>query len=99
MPHSQTFTLKVNPPRWRIWVEPVSLPNGGTTGLVHWTVRLDGTWFSPYDFRAWPLEHQHLLVEMQPSNAIADKVSLVLGSTTSLTNTPHTKGVDLAGWR
>ena len=86
------FDYSSKQPRWRIWVD------GKTNATVHWSVRLDASWFSPFAFRAWPLEHQHLLMEFQLPPSISSSVSISLGSVAPLANAPHIKGVDLAGW-
>ncbi|KAG1680754.1 hypothetical protein FOA52_008087 [Chlamydomonas sp. UWO 241] len=90
-PNLMAFRYEDISPRWRIW-----LSGDGTT--VNWAVRVDADWFSVYDFRAWPLEHQHLLIEMQPSVSIASRVALRFASTESVANTPHSKGEDLPGY-
>ena len=92
MPNLLSFDYQANQPRWRIWIDALD------NKTVHWSTRLDATWFSPFDFRAWPLEHQHLLMEFQLPASISSQVSLALGSTAPIQNAPHVKGVDLAGW-
>ncbi|KXZ48354.1 hypothetical protein GPECTOR_28g761 [Gonium pectorale] len=79
-------------PRWRINAN-------STSGTVTWSTRLVGTWYTPLDFRAYPFDHQHLLLEL----AIADSQSAVAGlrweHVAKLNNTAHTKGADMSGWR
>ncbi|KXZ48943.1 hypothetical protein GPECTOR_24g233 [Gonium pectorale] len=70
-----------------------------SSGTVTWSTRLVGTWYTPLDFRAYPFDHQHLLLEL----AIADSQSAVAGlrweHVAKLNNTAHTKGADMSGWR
>ncbi|KAG2494258.1 hypothetical protein HYH03_007613 [Edaphochlamys debaryana] len=70
-----------------------------SSGIVTWSARLVGTWYSPFDSRAYPFEHQHLLLELGLSDAQAHTASLRWEQVAKLNNTPHTKGADLAGWR
>ncbi|KAG2482748.1 hypothetical protein HYH03_018342 [Edaphochlamys debaryana] len=79
-------------PRYRILADPSS-------GTVMWSVRLVATWYSPFDFRAYPFEHQHLLLELGLADSQAAQAGLRWEHVAKLNNTPHTKGADLAGWR
>ncbi|KAG2483983.1 hypothetical protein HYH03_017150 [Edaphochlamys debaryana] len=78
--------------RYRIRVDP-------QRGVVTWSTRLYGTWYSPFDFRAYPFEHQHLLLELGLADSQAAQAGLRWEHVAKLNNTPHTKGADLAGWR
>ncbi|KAG2484498.1 hypothetical protein HYH03_016727 [Edaphochlamys debaryana] len=70
-----------------------------TSGIVTWSTRLVATWYSPFDFRAYPFEHQHLLLELGLADSQAAQAGLRWEHVAKLNNTPHTKGADLAGWR
>ncbi|KAG2438169.1 hypothetical protein HXX76_005776 [Chlamydomonas incerta] len=69
-----------------------------SSGVVTWSTRLVGTWYAPFDFRAYPFEHQHLLLEMSIASYQAQDAGLVWQHVAKLNNTAHTKGADLAGW-
>eukprot|EP00198_Chlamydomonas_reinhardtii_P002391 XP_001691727.1 ligand-gated ion-channel [Chlamydomonas reinhardtii] len=69
-----------------------------TSGTVTWSTRLVGTWYAPFDFRAYPFEHQHLLLEISIASYQALAAGLVWEHVAKLNNTAHTKGADLAGW-
>lgn len=94
--------------RWRIWVDPVTTVstsiNGTTTNVttasnrVHWVARLTAEYQSPFDFRAWPFEHQHLLFELQVPAALGDRMYLVMGQAALADHTPHHKGDQVPGW-
>ncbi|KAG2450752.1 hypothetical protein HYH02_004589 [Chlamydomonas schloesseri] len=98
-----------------IWLPSVELPNliaydqdqlpryrisaNATSGTVTWSTRLVGTWYAPLDFRAYPFDHQHLLMELTIADSQSHAVGLVWEHVAKLNNTAHTKGADLAGWR
>jgi hypothetical protein len=59
---------------------------------VMWITRVIGTWFSPYDFQAFPFDTQHLLLELELSPTLSSTTYLESGSTNRLSRTPHTTG-------
>ncbi|KAG2438135.1 hypothetical protein HXX76_005744 [Chlamydomonas incerta] len=98
-----------------IWLPSIELPNlvaydqdqlpryrinaNASSGVVTWSTRLVGTWYAPLDFRAYPFDHQHLLMEMTIADSQSHAVGLKWEHVAKLNNTAHTKGADLAGWR
>ena len=49
-------------PRYRIAVS--------ASGLVRRSVQVIGTFFTPYDFRAYPMEHQHVMLAVAVSGGL-----------------------------
>ncbi|KXZ50929.1 hypothetical protein GPECTOR_14g175 [Gonium pectorale] len=79
-------------PRWRINAN-------STSGTVTWSTRLVGTWYAPLDYRAYPFDHQHLLLELAIHDSQAGVAGLKWQHVAKLNNTAHTKGPDFSGWR
>ncbi|KAG2450733.1 hypothetical protein HYH02_004571 [Chlamydomonas schloesseri] len=98
-----------------IWLPHIELPNmltydedqipryrinaNATSGTVTWSTRIIGRWYSPLDFRAYPFDHQHLLMELYIADSQSHAVGLKWEHVAKLNNTAHTKGADLSGWR
>ncbi|KXZ45715.1 hypothetical protein GPECTOR_51g701 [Gonium pectorale] len=78
-------------PRYRI--------NANTSsGVVTWRTRIVGTWSAPLDYRAYPFDHQHLLLELSIHDSQAGAAGLKWERVDKLNNTAHTKGPDFSGW-
>eukprot|EP00198_Chlamydomonas_reinhardtii_P002369 XP_001691705.1 ligand-gated ion channel [Chlamydomonas reinhardtii] len=98
-----------------MWLPHIEMPNligydedqlpryrinaNATSGAVSWSTRIIGRWYSPLDFRAYPFDHQHLLMEMAIADSQSHAVGLKWEHVAKLNNTAHTKGADLSGWR
>lgn len=72
-------------PRYRINVN-------ASSGVVTWSTRLVGTWYAPLDFRAYPFDHQHILMELALAGSQSGRAALKWQHVAQLNNTAHTKG-------
>ncbi|KXZ50926.1 hypothetical protein GPECTOR_14g172 [Gonium pectorale] len=96
LPHIELLNLMLydsdQQPRWRINAN-------STSGTVTWSTRLVGTWYAPLDYRAYPFDHQHMLLELAIADSQSTVAALKWDHVAKLNNTAHTKGPDVSGWR
>ncbi|KAK9810111.1 hypothetical protein WJX72_005029 [[Myrmecia] bisecta] len=77
--------------RWEIGLEE-------DTGNVFWWTRLQGEWFAPMDFRAYPLDHQHLILVFDAPVIGTNVTTLKFTKVGHLKQTAQGRGDDISGW-